>query len=390
MTAYIASLLFVVLAEMGDKTQLVAMAFATRYRPQTVLLAVFFATLLNHALAVVAGRFLSTIVPLDAISLVAACSFILFGLWTLRGDTLDGEDRRHSSFGPLLTVGIAFFLAELGDKTQLATISLAVEYSDALGVLLGTTTGMVIADSIGIVIGIILGKRIPETLIRWVSSGVFIFFGFFGVSRVLSAHLALAYGSGLLFLLSVLTLGAIHYLVLRGTPRADSRAALAEARPIPLRVWPSLRREGRPVRQVFQLGMLAVGWLAGLGLFDRLAGVDHWITFILLSVVGWKTIHQAVRVDAIALGADSLTISAVLTLSLATSIQALLVGLRASLAVVPIAILVIAVGVLAIPSSLAATSASGRVRRICQSRIEIASGLVLIGIAAKTLIEHLA
>ena len=130
MPAFIASLLFVTLAEMGDKTQLLAMAFATRFPAPTVLAAVFVATLLNHALAVAAGRLLTTVIPLDVISLTAALSFILFGLWTIRGDTLEGEDQRHSSFGPFLTVAIAFFLAELGDKTQLATISLAVKYSD--------------------------------------------------------------------------------------------------------------------------------------------------------------------------------------------------------------------------------------------------------------------
>lgn len=389
MTAYVASVLFIVLAEMGDKTQLIAMAFATRYRPQTVLLAVFLATLLNHALAVAAGRYLSRIVPLEAISLIAACSFILFGLWTLRGDTLDAEDQRRSRFGPLLAVAVAFFLAELGDKTQLATISLAVQYSDAIGVLLGTTTGMVLADGLGIIIGIVLGKRTPESLIRWVSAGVFIFFGFFGVARILSAHLSLAHTSAVLFLQSVLTLGVIHYLVVQVKARAGSRTAPAEAALMPSGSWDSLPRGARSLRPFWPLGMLAVGWLAGLGLVDRLAGIDHWISFILLSVVGWKTIHGASRADATTLP-DSRMIPAVLALSLVTSIQALVVGFRASLAGVPIAILVSAVGLLACPPSVAATFSTRRFRRIGQNRIEIASGLVLIGIATKTLIEHLA
>ncbi len=115
MSAFLASLLFVALAEMGDKTQLLAMAFATRFPVRTVLSAVLFATFLNHALAVAAGRLLTTVIPVEIISLVAALSFILFGLWTVRGDTLEGEDERGSAFGPFLTVAVAFFLAELGD-----------------------------------------------------------------------------------------------------------------------------------------------------------------------------------------------------------------------------------------------------------------------------------
>jgi putative Ca2+/H+ antiporter (TMEM165/GDT1 family) len=205
MAAFLPSLLFVTLAEMGDKTQLLAMAFATRFPARTVLSAVFVATLLNHALAVAAGRLLTNVIPLDAISLAAALSFILFGLWTLRGDTLEGEDQRRSSYGPFLTVAVAFFLAELGDKTQLATISLAVRYSDSIAVLLGTTAGMVVADSIGIGIGIVLAGDC-RYLIRLVSAGVFIFFGLAAASSVLTT-LPLAVSSALLFALAVATLG---------------------------------------------------------------------------------------------------------------------------------------------------------------------------------------
>lgn len=193
MVAIIASFIFVLLAEMGDKTQLLAMAFGTRYSAHKVLIAVFFATLLNHALAVAAGHYLTTVVPMDIISFIAALSFIIFGLWTIRGDKLDREDKKVSLFGPVMTVGIAFFLAEMGDKTQLATISLAVEYRSMLHVLIGTTLGMVVADAIGISIGIVMRKHIPKGAIKWISASIFILFGLSGVHRVLSGHIGSTY-----------------------------------------------------------------------------------------------------------------------------------------------------------------------------------------------------
>ena len=193
MAAFIASLMFVVLAEMGDKTQLLAMAFATRYRPHKVLIAVFLATLANHSLAVLVGHFLSVVIPMDIISFIAAVSFVVFGLWTIRGDALGGEERKESRFGPVATVAIAFFLAEMGDKTQLATISLAVEYRNMFNVLMGTTLGMVIADTVGIVVGIVLCRHIPERIIKWISAGVFVLFGFAGVYRILSGRIGTIY-----------------------------------------------------------------------------------------------------------------------------------------------------------------------------------------------------
>lgn len=188
MEAFIASLMLVVLAEMGDKTQLLAMAFATKYSAYKVLIAVFLATLINHAFAVAAGHFLTIIIPLEIISFIAAVSFIIFGLWTIRGDKLEGEDKKKSRFGPIVTVAIAFFLVEMGDKTQLATISLAVKYQNMLNVLMGTTIGMVIADAIGITVGVVLRKHIPEEIIKWISAAIFILFGFVGVYNAISVR----------------------------------------------------------------------------------------------------------------------------------------------------------------------------------------------------------
>lgn len=171
----------VVLAEMGDKTQLLAMAMATRFRASSVLWGVLIATLLNHALAVALGTYLGASFDLAGVQSVAAASFILFGLWTIRGDHLEGEEKRKAVFGPVVTVTIAFFIAEMGDKTQLATVALAARYNSPVATLLGTTTGMLIADAIGIYVGVVAGKRIPERLIKWFSALVFIGFGYAGL-----------------------------------------------------------------------------------------------------------------------------------------------------------------------------------------------------------------
>ncbi|HSB80049.1 MAG TPA: TMEM165/GDT1 family protein [Candidatus Methylomirabilis sp.] len=377
MTAFVASLLFVTLAEMGDKTQLLAMAFATRFPAPTVLAAVFVATLLNHSLAVAAGRLLTTVIPLEAISLVAALSFILFGLWTIRGDSLEGEDQRRSAFGPFLTVAIAFFLAEIGDKTQLATISLAVKYETPLAVLLGTTAGMVVADSIGIILGIVLGKRLPDKLIRLLSAGVFIGFGFLGVGAMLPTWLPRAGTAVVLFAIGVATLGSAHALLIQ---RRQSEADPAVGR------GPS--RLPRRLTQTLFAGLLVVGWVAGLGLVKPLTAIDHWITFVLLAGLGWKLIHGAVRPPAGGGAVDSRLVYGSLLLAALTSAHAFLTGFPLALAIVPIAVLLSAVAVLVGPSILARRTASNRLRRIGEHRVEIASGLILIGIALKTLIEH--
>jgi len=187
MTAFIASLIFVVLAEMGDKTQLLAMAFACKFRWQTVMWGVFVATAANHLLAAAAGSYLAAIVPMAYIKIAAAVSFIIFGLWTIRGDTLKGEDKKYN-FSPFWTVTIAFFMAEMGDKTQLATIALAVEYSTIIPVWMGTTIGMIISNGFGIIVGNVMGKHIPERAIKWASALIFMAFGGYGLYENLPKH----------------------------------------------------------------------------------------------------------------------------------------------------------------------------------------------------------
>jgi putative Ca2+/H+ antiporter (TMEM165/GDT1 family) len=214
---YLFSVAAVTLAEMGDKTQLLAMAFAAKYRASKVLIGVFLATVLNHALAVAAGNYITRF---DAIQIwiqgLAALSFIFFGLWTIRGDQLEGEENRKNRFGAIMTVAVAFFIAELGDKTQLATIALAAKFpAEPIGILLGTTTGMLIADAVGIVVGVVMCRKIPERTIKLVSAGAFILFGFIGAWQVTAGELSLppAIIAGIMLILAAVTGAAARYLI---------------------------------------------------------------------------------------------------------------------------------------------------------------------------------
>ncbi len=221
----------VTLAEMGDKTQLLAMAFATRIKASKVLIGVFLATVLNHALAVAVGSLITRFGAIEVwIQGVAALSFIFFGLWTIRGDKLEGEDQRKSRYGAVMTVAIAFFIAELGDKTQLATIALATQFpASPVVILMGTTTGMLIADGIGIIVGVILCKRIPERTIKLVSAGAFIVFGLIAVYQVAVSDLGLSLQLtlGILAIVTAVTTGIAAYLI-RNSQATGEFDAVAE------------------------------------------------------------------------------------------------------------------------------------------------------------------
>lgn len=185
MLAFISSFLFVVLAEMGDKTQLLAIAFATKYPWKTVMAAVAVATAANHLLAVIVGQWLTNYIPMDWIHIAASVAFIIFGLWTIRGDTITDDDHKSRYASAFWTVAVAFFIAEMGDKTQLATITLAAQFHTILPVWCGTLCGMIIADGLGIIVGIVLGKRIPERTVKWTAAVIFILCGLWGLYETL-------------------------------------------------------------------------------------------------------------------------------------------------------------------------------------------------------------
>jgi putative Ca2+/H+ antiporter (TMEM165/GDT1 family) len=178
MHPFVIALCFVFLAEMGDKTQLVALAFATRYAAQTVLAGVFAATLLVHLFSVVLGELVGLALPAFWVKLLAGVAFLGFGLWTLRGDEGDEDERvAERRFGPVITVASAFFLAELGDKTMLATVTIASQQHDFAGVWIGSTVGMVVADGLAIIVGKVLGKQLPEKAIQYGAATIFLVTG---------------------------------------------------------------------------------------------------------------------------------------------------------------------------------------------------------------------
>lgn len=230
--AYLFSTGAVVLAEMGDKTQLLAMAFATKYKASKVMIGVFIATVFNHALAVAVGSYITRFESAQGwIQGIAALSFIFFGLWTIRGDKLEGEENRITKYGAIATVAVAFFFAEMGDKTQLATIALAAKFSVApIWVLIGTLTGMMIADAIGIFVGVMMCKNISGRKIKLVSAGAFILFGFIGSWQVGAGELGLGFGTltAVMAALAVLTGLSAYYLIRKENtnPAGDVEAGL--------------------------------------------------------------------------------------------------------------------------------------------------------------------
>ena len=175
------SLALVFLAELGDKTQLVALMLATRFKAGIVLAGVFVATLLVHAFSVVLGDLAGKLVPHGWILLLSGLAFIAFAIWTWRGDRLDDEDQKIRRItSPFMIVTVTFFLAELGDKTMLTTVTLATQYS-IVQVWLGSTLGMVLSDALAIWVGQALGKRLPERAVKIGAAAIFLAFGLFSL-----------------------------------------------------------------------------------------------------------------------------------------------------------------------------------------------------------------
>lgn len=171
----------VALAEMGDKTQLLAFILAARFKkPIPIITGILAATIINHGLAGALGAWITSLINPDMLRWILGASFIAMGIWTLIPDKIEEEETQIANhLGVFGATFITFFLAEMGDKTQLATIALAAHFSSALVVVIGTTLGMLIADVPAVFLGNKFSAKIPMKLVHTIAAGIFIIIGIF-------------------------------------------------------------------------------------------------------------------------------------------------------------------------------------------------------------------
>ncbi|MDK1684653.1 MULTISPECIES: TMEM165/GDT1 family protein [Acinetobacter] len=171
----------VALAEMGDKTQLLALLLAARFRkPVPILLAILFATLLNHGISAVLGQWITTVLSPVVLLWIVSVGFIAMALWMLVPDELEDETdniNKWQKYGVFGATFVLFFLAEIGDKTQVATVALAARFDSVFWVMLGTTIGMMIANAPAVFVGNKLADKLPIPLIHKIGASIFLIIG---------------------------------------------------------------------------------------------------------------------------------------------------------------------------------------------------------------------
>ncbi len=178
MEAFLISTGIVALAEIGDKTQLLAFVLAARFRkPVPIIAGILFATLANHALAGALGSWITTLLAPETLRWILGLSFIGMAIWTLIPDTFDEDEAKLARFGVFGTTLIAFFLAEMGDKTQVATVALAAQYQAFYAVVAGTTLGMLIANVPAVLLGGRIARRTPVRLVHLIAAVLFALLG---------------------------------------------------------------------------------------------------------------------------------------------------------------------------------------------------------------------
>ncbi len=178
LTILLGSFSLVAASEMGDKTQLLAFSLAARFKkPFPILCGILVATILNHALAAALGSTAASWLDPKVMGYILGSLFIIFGFWTLKPDTLD-ETPNAPQYGAFLTTAFLFFLAEMGDKTQFATITLAAKFQSAVLVTIGTTLGMMLTDGLAVLLGDRLAHKVQMKWIRIGSAILFFIFGF--------------------------------------------------------------------------------------------------------------------------------------------------------------------------------------------------------------------
>ncbi|BBN87656.1 MULTISPECIES: TMEM165/GDT1 family protein [Azospira] len=185
MEAFLVSTGIVALAEIGDKTQLLAFLLAAKFRrPIPIVLGILAATLANHAFAGAVGTWITTLMPPQALRWVLGVSFIAMAIWTLIPDKLDEEETQLAKMSVFGTTLVAFFLAEMGDKTQIATVALAAQFQSLALVVAGTTLGMMIANVPAVLLGDRVAHRIPVRLVHGIAA---VIFAILGVATLLGA-----------------------------------------------------------------------------------------------------------------------------------------------------------------------------------------------------------
>jgi Ca2+/H+ antiporter, TMEM165/GDT1 family len=178
MEAFLVSAGVVALAEIGDKTQLLSLVLAARFRrPWAIVLGILVATLVNHALAGAAGAWIASLVGPTVLRWALALSFVAMGAWALVPDRLDDQEVRAGHTGVFVTTCVSFFLVEMGDKTQIATVALAAKFPALAAVVVGTTVGMLIANAPVVFLGDRLTRWVPLRLVRVVTSATFVLLG---------------------------------------------------------------------------------------------------------------------------------------------------------------------------------------------------------------------
>ena len=178
MHAFIVSTGIVALAEIGDKTQLLSFILAAKLRkPVPIILGIFVATLLNHGFAGAIGAWITTLLGPETLRWILGVSFIAMAGWTLIPDKFDDQDAKFAKFGVFGTTLIAFFLAEMGDKTQIATVALAAQYKSLVAVVAGTTLGMMIANVPAVILGDRIAHKIPAKTVHAVAAAIFAILG---------------------------------------------------------------------------------------------------------------------------------------------------------------------------------------------------------------------
>lgn len=178
MEAFLISTGIVALAEIGDKTQVLSFLLAAKFRkPWPIIAGILVATLANHALAGAVGNWITTLVGPEALRWILGLSFLAMAVWVLIPDRLDAEDARLVRLGVFGTTLIAFFVAEMGDKTQVATVALAAQYQAVAAVVIGTTLGMMIANVPAVLLGKRIAHRMPVTLVHRIAAAIFALLG---------------------------------------------------------------------------------------------------------------------------------------------------------------------------------------------------------------------